>query len=165
MGLKILDNRHYVRLINDLDVNFEIYESEEARIRFKSATASTIILQKYEELIAEQEQLISKYLSDNEIPKEELNKLCKTYKPLKKYFMQLDKLHKEYVTYKYELQLEKGAKSSFTIMKKYYSDVANSIPYIVQKGFTMLGDKKRPKVDALYNEAKKVARFGDTEDC
>lgn len=162
MALQI-KNKQYVRLLLDSDVNFEIYKSEADRLKVKNATPANIILCKYEELIKNQEVIIAAYVRENKIAANEIFHKSNTDNILKSYFANLYALRDEHAQYRQILMLEKGTSQDFPIMAEFYPDVKDSIPYIIEKGFTLLADTT--SIDELYETAKKVKRFGKSKDC
>ncbi len=131
----------YIKL--EAEGGFEIYSSEAARLKIKQSTKGEVILAKYRELITELEQ------------QEEF----RYYDP-KGFVAQYDPLQKEYQRYCYNFT-QHIVGQEYPIMAAIYSDVADSIPEIVEAGRTLLTGNS---LEEIYLNAKQVKRFGETTD-
>jgi hypothetical protein len=131
----------YIKL--EVDGSFEIYSSEEARLKIKQSTTGETILAKYRELITELEQQ-SDFM----------------YYDPKGFVAQYALLQKEYQRYCYNFT-NHIVGQEYPIMTEIYPDVTESIPEIIEAGQTLLDGNS---LEELYVNAKQVKRFGETTD-
>ena len=139
----INSNGNYIKLAKD--GTYEIYASEEARNRLKNCTSAETVLAKYRELITElekPEQLDFRY-----------------YDP-ENFAAIYDPLEEEYHRYWYNFN-NHIIGQEYPIMAKYYSDVAYSIPEIIEIARI---PKEYKDVEEAYIKAKQIKRFGETID-
>lgn len=138
------DNR-YIKVLED--GSYFVYSSKEAREREKEATSSSIIIKKYNELI-------QKLLANKKKREKNPDSWIKEYTDLTN----------EYMLYNNSLNNFKyNPDSLYPIMAKYYPDVADSIPDIIEAGMTIVsGDSN--SIEDTYNIFKERGRFGETED-
>lgn len=131
----------YIKL--NLDGAFEIYSSQEARLRVKQATPCEIIIEKYRTIARELE-------ADLEF----------------RYFDPIGFAHKydpwiaEYLRYEYNLSMYIVGED-YPLMSEFYPDVADSIPHIIESGSIDLSGEA---LTELYNKAKERKYWGDTLD-
>lgn len=123
--------------------SYEIYASEEARIRAKQSVSSEVVLAKYRELLRALDQ------------QDEL----KYYDP-DGFAAQFDPLQEEYYRYWYNL-INYKIGQEYPLMAKIFPDVADSIPEVVEAGVTLLSGNNAEEV---YLSAKQSKRFGETID-
>lgn len=134
---------NYIKL--KVDGSYEVYTSGEARDRVKTATSSEVILTKYRELIANLE-------------KPELAEF--RYYDLEGFAAMYDPLVKEYRKYSHNLN-NYITGNEYPIMAEIYSDVADSIPEIVDAACI---PHEYKDVEEAYLVAKRLKRFGETID-
>lgn len=162
MALLIKKNQ-YLRMLLDDEMNFEIYASQDDRLRYKNATSSNLIIDKYLELIASAKTIFLDYIKSNKIDITKIYSLVETDAVLKKLMDEFNLIYSEYCAYIEALRLNKNNLSNFEIMKQYYPDVADSIPNIVKSGYICMSD--HDNLESLYNEIKTSKLFGKTSDC
>ena len=131
----------YIKL--NLDGTFEIYASQEARLRVKQATPCETILEKYRTVARELE-------ADLEF---------RYYDP-EGFAQKYDPWIAEHQRYEYNLSLY-ITDEEYPLMAEYYSDVADSIPQIVEAGSIDISDETVAKI---YIKAKQRNYWGDTLD-
>lgn len=135
---------HYIKL--DKGGAFEIYPSEEARLRVKGSTSPQSILKKYLEII-----------SDLYSPK---------YEELHYYGNgEFDKLFQGWMT-EYQHYQHNYSNSivgeEYPLMAEYYPDVADSIPQILVAG--TVGNYDPETAEEAYLLAKQDKSWGETTD-
>jgi hypothetical protein len=136
-------NGKYIKLYED--GRYEMYTSEAARKKLKESTPGKVILNKYEELIA-----------DLEKPEQAE---FRYYDP-EGFAAIYDPLVQEYRDYQYNFD-NYITGQEYPIMAEYYPDVADSIPeLVVAARISQLGES----LEESYIKAKQVKRFGETTD-
>lgn len=139
MALKLMNDRY---LIIDLQGNYVIYESDNARKLEKKSSSVKEINTKYWELLEEYGSEERQYYDPD----------------ASKMFIALEEEHKRYLqNYAAKITTEK-----YPLMKKHIKDVDKSIPKIVTKG--RIGVKGET-LEEVYEFVKRYKFFGDTEDC
>jgi hypothetical protein len=121
---------------------FEIYTSEEARIKVKNSIPGEAILNKYLELIKNLELQEERRYYDPDWHKEYIA-LCT-----------------EYQDYRYDLNNCITGKE-YPIMASFYPDITNSIPDIICKGIINMSVCS---VEEAYTDAKQSKYWGETVD-
>lgn len=145
----------------------EIHRSIEDRLKQKLATSASVILKTYDEKINAEVEKIYQYIKEKGLDPdnltEEEHELLVTTDP---FIIEHSKIANnweyEKFLYQTDLEAEKGATQAFPLMAEIYKDVANSIPYIIEKAKTYWD---ATTIIDIYMEAKEKLRFGETEDC
>lgn len=175
--MALLNNKkQYIRIKNNCRVDF--YISEESRLRRKNATDSDVIQKTYQDKIDEQTKKIYQYLEENNIDisnitTEEQEELLKEHPFIKECADIANQWGEESYFYYNDFRLHHGTKRDFPLMKKIYSDVIDSIPEIEEMVFINFWPEKDNSIEdiivdnleELYQQAKKLNIFGETEDC
>ena len=157
--------KNYIKLKEDGII--EIHRSIEDRLKQKLSTPASTILNTYDEKInAEVEKMYQhvkeKGLDINNLTEEEYNSLVTTDPFIIEHSKIANDWGYEKFLYQTDLEAEKGATKAFPLMAELYKDVANSIPYIIERSKTCWDSNN---VIDMYMEAKEKLRFGETEDC
>lgn len=162
--MALLKNSEYIKLFPD--GTFQIYKSLEDRLKHKKATSSEKVLSKYKELIISYEEQLQQLALQNKLNPAKLTELdyinFLELEEVKSVTQILEDLNEEFYNYSSDLTAKKGATHAFPIMEAYFSDVADSIPYIVEGGVLHW---ESTNIDDIYTIAKAKLRFGETEDC
>ena len=136
-------NNNYIKVIKD--GYFYIYVSEEARLREKNATSSSIIISEYEARI--------KALADD---------VERQYYDEEAWGREYDALVSEFARYQYDLDCYRySPDNTYPIMAETYPTIADSIPEIIQSGSVMI---ESPTTAEEYEIVKERELFGYTED-
>ena len=163
--MALLKHGRYIRLMEDGQV--WIYPSLSARQKHKNATSSDVIIQKYQDLLDEYYKPIGEYLAnlglDPSSDTEEESKQLFQVPIISETIERLRPLEQEFCQYEDDLAYQKGPQHDFPIMEQFYPDVKDSIPHITESFFLDWGGEAT--IEKIYNLAKKVLRFGETEDC
>lgn len=133
--------QQYIKLYPD--GRYEVYRTEAARNKIKCSTNSDIILSKYRVLLYELE-------SQKEWRYYDPKGFAAAYVPLKTEFQRYSS---NLIDYK--------ADEEYPLMSVYYPDVADSIPDIIETGYTL---DEGDNAEAVYQHAKQVQRWGETTD-
>lgn len=159
-------------LINDIsnyikvyaDGRYEVYASQESRETLKEHTDSSKIIKKYNELMKRCESKFNAYLEKNGITITKLNakKIFEEHPTLAKLNDECSCICNELSCYEYDLHVANGPHHEFPIIEKYFDDVKDTIPTIIEKGKVSIESKT---IDEAYDKLKKLKRFGDTIDC
>ena len=157
--------KRYIKLEEDGII--EIHRSIEDRLKQKLATPASTILNTYDEKInAEVEKMYQyvkeKGLDPDNLTEEEYNSLA-TADP---FVIEHSKIANDWgyekFLYQTDLETKKGATKAFPLMAEIYKDVADSIPYIIERAKTCF---EANNIVDIYMEAKEKLMFGETEDC
>jgi hypothetical protein len=137
--MALLKDTKYIKLEQNGQVS--IYKSAEARQRHKAATSSDKIILKYKELILEYQTQLTIILKTSGVDLELLNsdptlqnKVLKDTE-VAQILKLLDIVSTELYYYETDLSKNKGAQHEFPIMEKYFPDVKDSIPHIIEGCF------------------------------
>jgi hypothetical protein len=165
MALLNIKNNQYIKLL--ADGSFIIYRSEESRNKHKYATDSSIILNKYAELSKDIEDqilavLIKHGYSADALYDEALALTLMGLPGMEDLVKSLKLIYQELSQYTEDLQIGKGASSTYLIMSEFYPDVADSIPEILEAAGCYWHANT---LEDMYEEAKVTHRFGNTKDC
>ena len=157
--------KKYVQLKDDGII--EIHRSIEDRLKQKLATPSSVILKTYDEKINAEVEKMYQHIKENglnpdTLSKEEYEALAATDPFIIEHSKIANDWGYEKFLYQTDLEAEKGATKTFPLMAEIYKDVANSIPYIIEKAKTCWD---ADNIIDIYMEAKEKLRFGETEDC
>jgi hypothetical protein len=140
----------YIKL--NKDNSFEVYTSEEARLRVKNSTSAEIINAKYVEIL-------------NDLQSDKYAEM--------RYYDNIDyaKLYtgwlNEWQRYTYNLTSGNFTEAEeYPLMAAYYPDVADSIPKIVSRGkiINTALDCAFETVEEVYQNAKQNKTWGETTD-
>lgn len=141
MALKSISNNIYIKI--DLNGNYYKYKNSQARQFEKEHTQPIQVSKKYYDLI-------SKLRSDRELLYYDPTAL-KFVEDLEAEQLQYHRNAQRYIT-----------TGKYPLMKKYISDVEDSIPQIIDKGWIRV---KGTTLEEIYEFVKKYKIFGETEDC
>lgn len=166
----------YIKII-DTEGNFEVYETAESREVNKVAPDPEDILAKYDELILEAQNSYEKYLIDNNIAykndegilipldetftEDSFTELLKNDTILSQLYTTWTELLEEKHFYEEDLFFKDGCKHEYKYMIKYYPDIKNSLPKVIEQAWTEINGST---IEEMYEDAKRTKRFGDTED-
>lgn len=164
--MALLKDTKYIKLEPDGKVS--IYISAEARQRQKIATPSTKIILKYNEILGGYQKQLDDYINSLGLNLEIIqldrvlyDKLLEDTKLLQ-ILKSLEDISTELYYYESDLSVNKGAQHEFPIMKKYFPDIEDSIPFLLE-GCYVCWDTVN--IDEIYNFVKETKFFGETEDC
>lgn len=165
MALKKLDNSKYIKL--DGDGSIIVYSSLEKRLKQKQATSSSLILEKYNELITSidnkiNELVISHGYTEEDRGNEDMCEILMALPGLRELMDEAGIIASEKFCYQDDLEAENGTDHDFPIISKFFPDVKDSIPDIVERANVVWTSKN---IEDIYKEAKVKSRFGETEDC
>lgn len=157
--------KKYVQLKDDGII--EIHRSIEDRLKQKLATPSSVILKAYDEKINTEVEKMYQYVKEkgldiDNLTEEEYEVLATTDPFIIEHSKIANDWGYEKFLYQTDLEAEKGTTRAFPLMAEIYKDVANSIPYIIEKSKTYWD---ADNIIDIYMEAKEKLRFGETEDC
>lgn len=164
--MAFLKDNKYIRLLED--GSFKVYSSAEKRAQHKNATSSEVILAKYQELRADLNTQLTQIVLDagytqEDIANPDLHDILIVLPGIQNLVKELEELNDELYEYESDLSNEQGAKHDFPLIAKFYPDVKDSIPEIIEGA--NIGIWKSSKLADMYEEAKAKHRFGETEDC
>ena len=165
MALKKLDNNNYIKL--DSDGSIVVYSNLEKRLKQKQATSSSLILEKYDELINAVDDKIHDLIvahgySEEDRANEDLGETLHNLPGMKELIEEMGTISFEKFCYQDDLEAENGATHDFLIISKFFPDIKDSIPEIIERANVVWASKS---VEDVYKEAKVKSRFGETEDC
>lgn len=141
MALKNKETGAYLRV--DLDGNYLIYKSEEARKFEKKKISSAYIIWKYNDII-------NKLECDSE---------RRYYDP--SYYSEYDAWYDEY--YKYRDALRKGITTNkYPLMKKHFKNIEKTIISVIERGWMRVEGETLKEV---YKNLKSKEGFKEMEDC
>lgn len=161
-------NNNYVKItsIGPSEIQCCIYSSAEARQAEKNSTASSIIIEKYQELLElEKKNVYEKLKAEGlervlvkgaKVSSESLNRALE-------FMTDFLTLAQEYNNYINDLHNHKGAQHSFDIMEKIFPDINTSISNIISIVNFEIDDASN--LDTVYTKVKERKRFGETFDC
>ena len=157
--------KNYIKL--EEDGLIENHRSIEDRLKQKLATQASTILNTYDEKINEEVEKMYQYVKEkgldiNNLTEEEYNSLVTTDPFVIEHPKIANDWGYEKFLYQTDLETEKGATKAFPLMAEIYKDVANSIPYIIERAKTRWDANN---IVDIYMEAKEKLMFGETEDC
>lgn len=135
------DKGEYIKLCSD--GMYEIYASEEARLKVKNSTPGGVIIAKYQTLINDLEQQHERWYYDSEA-----------------FDAEYQAIYAEYYRYEYNY-IHHISGQSYPIMMQYYADVNDSIAEIIESGKIVVKDTDLAQA---YINAKIVNRWGNTID-
>lgn len=164
--MAFLKDNKYIKLFET--GSFKVYPSAEKRQQYKNATSSEVILAKYQELKKELDQqlmqvAITAGYTEESLSNPELWKAFRALPELNTITAKFAELNREMSCYEWDLSAEKGAKHDFPLIEKFYPDVKESIPEIIESAG--IGFWKSSNLADMYEEAKRERLFGETEDC
>lgn len=163
--MALLKDNKYIKLFED--GSFKIYESISARNKHKNAISSDIVFKKYDELVEDLDKelrtLVSSYgYPEDAVTKKELHDELMALPGVAEICKKIEEIDDEEYHYHNDLCEECGAKHDFPIVAKFFADVKDSIPNIIEKAGTFWNSTT---LEEMYKEAKEKLRFGETEDC
>lgn len=155
----------YIRLKENGRV--DIYSSQEARERRKTATDSDIIFNKYQEIIDEQIKNIYDYVEANNIDITEMSpekeqEILDNHPYIASCAYVANKWSAEKYQYEDDFYAHKGCTKKFPLMETYFPDIQDSIPDIIEMVFIPWNTEK---IEEIYQQAKERKIFGETKDC
>ena len=142
--MALINNSGYYIKLNS-DGTFEMYSSEVDRLKLKAATDSSLILQKYIEILLDLQS--EKYAEMR-------------YYDRESWSQQYDSWLSEFNRYDNNL-IQHITTETYPLMAEYYPDVADSIPNIILTG-TM--GQHADTAEQNYDVAKKYKTWGETID-
>lgn len=163
-------NNNYIRLelLDKNTVICKFYNNEQTRLIEKQSTASSKIIAKYNHLITKAYDSAQKKLKKQGLEyifkKDTKHHYSKNdFDTAISILQDLTNIQLEFNFYKDDLNNKLGARHKYPIMKKYFSDVENSIPNNLIE--IQLPVKHVKSLADAYTQLKNAHRFGETIDC